>query len=266
MGTLARIRHLTASTLNAVPPVRVARSAYYERQFKRWPGAFRGVYRSFDEALHSAPRGAKVGYDNEPASLYEDRHSRLFPSDYPVLFWLDRILKEARSVFDFGGHVGIAFYAFEKYLQYPEGLKWLVCDVPRVIEAGRELATKRGKSALGFTTEFAEASGFDVLLASGSLQYLDETLADKLRGLTALPKHLLINKTPLYDGETFATLQNTLHSYNPYVVRNHEDFVASLTRLGYSVVDRWESLDVSCRIPLHPEHSLDHYVGLYLRR
>jgi putative methyltransferase (TIGR04325 family) len=128
--------------------------------------------------------------------------------------------------------VGIAFYAFEKYLDYPEGLKWVVCDVPRVIEAGREIAAKREKGALGFTTDFAEASGSDVLLASGSLQYLDETLADKLRGIETLPKHLLINKTPLCDGETFTTLQNTLASYNPYVVRNYDSFVAPLARFG----------------------------------
>ena len=33
---------------------------------------------------------------------------RVFASDYPVLFWLRDVLPQCTSVFDFGGHVGVA--------------------------------------------------------------------------------------------------------------------------------------------------------------
>jgi putative methyltransferase (TIGR04325 family) len=265
MGTLTRLRHLTAAALEKVPPLRTARAAYYERQFRNWPGAFRGVYASFDEAARSAPADSALGYDHpEFATLYEERQSRAFPGDYPVLFWLVRLLRDSRSVFDFGGHVGLAYYAFEKYLNYPSDLRWLVCDVPNLAEAGRKLASERQRSGLTFTTEFADLATCDILLTAGALQYIEEPLAQKLSRLARLPPHILINRTALYDGPGFVTLQNTQYSYNPYGVLNYDQFVRSLEQLGYTLVDRWENLDLTCIVPFNPEHSLDRYRGLYL--
>ena len=42
-------------------------------------------------------------------------------------------------------------------------------------------------------------------------------------------------------------------------------FVGDLTALGYRLIDRWTNPDKECRVAFDPEHSLDHYHGLYFR-
>jgi putative methyltransferase (TIGR04325 family) len=238
----------------------------YNRRFERWPGSYRGVFSSFAEARASAP-SQKLGFDHaELAHLYDFRIGKAFPSDYPVLFWLARLLPELRSVFDWGGHIGVSYYTYAKYLDFPEPLRWRVGDVPQIIKAGAELAQGRGVTALSFTHDLAHADGFDLLLANGSLQFVETPLSESLRALKQPPRHLLINKLPLYDGATFVTLENTIHSYNPYRVGNRAAFVESIASHGYSVVDEWQTPDVSCHIPLHRERSIDAYSGFYFRR
>jgi putative methyltransferase (TIGR04325 family) len=237
----------------------------HNRKFENWPGSYRGVFRSFEEARASAPKD-KLGFDHpELATIYDDRLDRVFPSDYPILFWLGRVLPDSSSVFDWGGHIGVTFYAYQKYLEFPPALRWCVCDMPEIIKVGQKLAAERGEHRLSFTSDARTADGFDTLLAAGSLQYLERPFAEQLAALSRRPKALLINKLPLYDGESFVTLQNTVHSYNPYNIGNRREFVESVERLGYELVDSWTSPDVTCIIPLHPERSIHAYSGFYFR-
>jgi putative methyltransferase (TIGR04325 family) len=236
-----------------------------DRKFVDWPGAYHGVYPTFAAAIAAAPK-AKLGFNHvELADIYDHRLHKAFPSDYPVLFWLDRLLHENRSVFDWGGHIGVSYYAYQRYLTLPEDLRWRVCEVPEIAKAGARLAAEKGEGRLTFTTEPSEASGFRILIAAGSLQYLETSLASDLQALEQRPEHLLINKLPLYDGDDFVTLQNTVHSFNPYKIQNRRNFVQSILALGYEAVDEWETPDMACRIPLHPEHSIRAYSGFYFR-
>ena len=97
--------------------------------------------------------------------------------DYPVLFWLSQIFNQSSNkltVFDFGGNVGNHFYSYSTILKYPDGLNWTVCDVPAIAKAGEKLAQDLNSSlSLSFTTEFIEANGKNIFIASGSLQYVD---------------------------------------------------------------------------------------------
>lgn len=249
-----------------VPAVRAMRSFRYDRQFRTWPGAFRGVYSTFDEAMRSAPPG-KIGYDYpELAAAYRNRLEPV-TSEYPVMFWLQRAFDHgARTVFDYGGHVGLAYYAFGGRVQYPTELSWRVCDLPNMVEQGRARAFQQGATGLTFTTERADADGFDVLYAQGSLQYMDVPLAQFLQALASPPTHLLINQVPLSEGPSFVTLQNTIYAYNPYNIFNRGDFLAGLHGLGYELVDAWRTPELAVRVPFHPEHTLESYSGIYLRR
>ncbi|MET0795518.1 MAG: methyltransferase, TIGR04325 family [Polyangiaceae bacterium] len=238
----------------------------YNRRFERWPGSYRGIFQSFAEARASAPND-KLGFDHaEHAHLYDFRIGKAFPSDYPVLFWLARLLPELNSVFDWGGHIGVSYYTYAKYLELPERLRWRVGDVPQIIKAGAELARSRGAGALSFTTELADADGFDFLLANGSLQYVETPFSDSLRAMSQRPRHVLINKLPVYSGPAFVTLENTVHSYNAYGIGNRAAFIDSIVSQGYELVDEWESPDVSCHIPLHRERSIRAYPGFYFRK
>jgi putative methyltransferase (TIGR04325 family) len=247
-------------------PVRSLRGAYYTRQFVRRPGTFSGIYQSFAQATAAAPAHHKLGYDHsELAELYADRHHKVLPSDYPVMFWLERIFETARSIFDFGGHVGVQFYSYQKYLDYPDELRWTVMDVPAIMERGRAIAQERGATKLSFATDFADVAKHDVFFASGSLQYLEAPLVERLEKLERLPRHLLLNKTPLTDGDPFVTLQNIVHAFCPYAIFNRRAFTEPLFSLGYELVDSWETPDMTCMLPLNPERSVAAYSGLYLR-
>jgi putative methyltransferase (TIGR04325 family) len=228
----------------------------------------RGVFRSFQDALDAIPPGNQIGYDIPDISQihihqFEDEDIR--PSDYATLYWLGHLLNETSCLMDFGGNQGWSFYAFQRYLKFPQPFRWLVCDVPAVVNAGRVLAQQRKAKALGFTTEFSEANGCDVLLTSGTLQVVEQELVTLLSPLKKKPRHLLINRVPLTDRKTYYTVMNIGPSRCPYRIANRTDFISSLQRLGYSLIDSWRCPESGCRILLHPKRAVRPYSGMYLR-
>jgi putative methyltransferase (TIGR04325 family) len=263
-----------AQAIKDLPAIRGWQARSYEHFFESAEafGFFRGVFDTFEQAVGTAPHNRPIGFDlPEAARMYDDRHDQVFAYDYPVLFWLTSILgRDAREVqiFDFGGHVGLQFYGYQKVLPFPPGLRWRVCDMPAVVEQGRALATQRGVTdRLSFTTSIADADGADVFIAAGSLQFVQSpSLGQSLERLARKPTHLLLNKIPLRDGPGFVTLQNAGTAFVAQYVFERRAFVDDLTRLGYEVVDRWEDRVHSCHVPFHPDKAVPHYSGLYLRR
>ncbi len=137
-----------------------------------WSLKYRGVYFSFEDARAHAPKDVPLGYDHhEIASGYKDQ--RFLSSDYPAAFWLREALRDGATVFDLGGSVGISFYTWEHYFSYPDNLRWVVCDVPAVIQAGKKLPVSEMKSGCSFTSQLEDADSCNCLLASGSLQYIE---------------------------------------------------------------------------------------------
>jgi len=243
-------------------------SATYRRVLNSWLPAwlrYRGVYSSFEEAVDNAPKSLRVGCDYDDVAQTFERQGFL-QSDYPAVFWLREALKDGASVFDLGGSVGISFYNWERYVSYPEGIRWTVCELPAAVRIGEQLARERQESRLRFTTRVEEADGYHCLLASGSLQYIDASLADSLARLGSQPKHLLINRLPLHGQRECVTLQNIRWLASPYRVFHRDTFVQGLKSLGYEVVDSWTVPDHDCWIPFYPEFSVDSFSGLYLRK
>ncbi len=265
MGVLGRI----IGAAKNLAPVRAYREARFERFFvsSKAYSTFRGVFPSFDAARASAPAGGSLGFDSEAfTSEYEDRLSRLFDYDYPVLFWLQSLLREGSRVFDIGGHVGVHFYAYQKVLRYPEGLRWTVCEVPAIAEAGRKRARGLGESRLDFTSDLPAMAGADVVIAAGSVQYIESpALPDVLAGLPHRPRHVILNKIPLYDGPAFVTLQNAGASFVPTRIFNRRLLLDGLCAAGYELVDSWENPGRRCHIAFHPERSFPAMSGVYLR-
>ena len=244
----------------------------YERQFAgECYGCFRGVYETFEEAICTAPKTKSIGYDN--AKLAQDYQQGVELStivqshDYPILFWLNSIFTSQPTnlnIFDFGGNVGIHFYNYKKYLKYPDNLNWIVCDLPAIVKAGKELAQKRGCSDLFFTEKFEDANKKDVFLASGSVQYVED-LSLALSSLVEKPQHLLLNILPLYDGTRFVTLQNGGRVFYPSYVFNKADFINCLNQIGYELIDIWQDSYSLFVIPLHPEKSGSFFHGIYFK-
>lgn len=240
--------------------------------FWRQGGCFRGVFKTFDEATRSLPKNTRVSH-NQPEIHKHPEISQLTAwrdleqiefIDYPVIAWLKSVLLDGPTIFDLGGNVGVSYYAYKKHLDYPENLRYIVCDLPEIIKAGKNLAETVESQGLSFTLNFADAEGANALLTSGTLQFIEPSLADLLKPLEIKPKHILINHVPFYDGEEFVTLQNIGYAFSPYKIQNRADFLGSLANFGYELVDSWQ-INRTCSIPFHPERFVNAYHGFYLR-
>jgi putative methyltransferase (TIGR04325 family) len=159
----------------------------------------------------------------------------------------------------------LKYFAFRPYLDYAADLIWLVSEVPAVVELGRKIARDESAPALRFTTDFAELESADILLASGVLQFIDDPFAG-IRAQACLPRHLIINKTPVYERPAAVTLHNMGTAFCPYHLFNRFELMGAVEALGYRLVDEWRSPGVGCQIPLHPEHSIGEYSGFYFTR
>jgi len=251
-----------------VPGVGHVLAADYERSFARRPkNRFRGVYATYAEAEASIPPGQPVGYNHaELAGLYRHRMEKANQSDYAVLFWLKGLLDAQSFVFDFGGHVGVSYHGWRNYLHYPHGLRWLVYDMPAITKVGVELAAERASDGLAFTTTVADGKGCTILLAAGAMQYVDTTLTQLLEQVGSRPRHLLINKMPMYDGEAFWTVQSTGRAFHAYRIYNRAAFVAEAEALGYRLVDDWQNREQHCEVPFTRGRDIDAYTGFYFTR
>lgn len=229
---------------------------------------FKGIYANHQEAISHSPNTKVIGYDNKaPAGMYKERVGKINTYDYPVLFWLEKILDdENNNVFDFGGHIGLSFYSFIQYLSVKE-LNWVVYDLDKVINAGIELAKDQDKAhQLSFTRDISDASKFNIFFASGSLQYLEENLSEILSDLSDLPGYIVVNMLPAYRGIGFYTLQNIGAAFCPYRIFNNDDFINSILDMNYRLLDEWKNEDKSCEVAFEPEHSLDHYKGYIFKK
>ncbi|HJS87302.1 MAG TPA: methyltransferase, TIGR04325 family [Acetobacteraceae bacterium] len=257
------------------PLVRAVRWKIHRADFAagRCTDTFSGRYASFAEAESAAPPGL-IGYNHDAMTGFYQPDanapsSHMDANDYAALFWLQRLLPNARRVFELGGYIGNAYYNYRRYLEYPNGLEWTVCDVPAVVRAGTALARREGVTQLRFTEDQAEAEGADILLAAGSLQYLEEGSLHRLIGtLRARPLHVLVQRTPLHPERSFVTLQVMTPPggpvFCPYTVAARQRFINDLNALGYDLVDFW-SKQRELLVPLHPECRVTSYSGLYFR-
>lgn len=263
-------RHAVRDRLLMLPGIAQWRKHRFDKAFSEghYGDHCRGVFETSEQAAQSAPPTLPLGYDNPgAASMYRDRLDRIYPSDYPAMLWLQKAFADnVRRVFDLGGHVGVGYYAYQKHMAYPEGLSWTVCDVPAVVMSGRELAATRDAGrALKFTDQFADADNADLLFSSGCLQYLTETLAERLQTLGKRPRWILLNLIPLHQDKSFWTVQSIGEAFCPYRIQHMASFLASLEALGYTVLDVWENMGKHCEVAFEPEHSLDRYHGAVLR-
>jgi putative methyltransferase (TIGR04325 family) len=246
---------------------RILRSVQRRILDRLYPGnSFLGVYKDFAEAARAAPRVKPLGYDLAGSEgWYQHKLTDVLLEDYPVLFWLRSAFLDSGSLFEIGGHIGEAFYAFARVLSYPPELLWTIFDVPTINAKGAALARERGKTNLRFVQRTDQVDGADIIFAAGALQYIDSpTLAETVSSFRIKPKHILLNSTPVYDGPACVTLQNIGRVYCPYRIFNRQELIKSLDDIGYSLIDAWKK-ERAFRIRWHPERSFDHYSGFYFR-
>lgn len=236
-------------------------------KFKNSFGAFRGVYDTFEEAIRYVK--GQVGYDNSRTvesylSSFEQRIKKINEYEYPMFFWLKNILDEYGEgqkikIFDFGGNLGVHFFKFYKFVKNNKRLTWIVCEVPSIVKLGQE---RFSSDILNFTSNFYDADGCDIFFSSGAIQYIQNF---SLSELGQKPKHIILARLPLQNQyKQFVTLQNGGTTFYPQYVFNKSDFIESLVKIDYQVIDEWTGRD-TCIIPFHRDKSVYAYTGLYMK-
>lgn len=264
---LKRIANETAE----LPGVRWVTQPLYRKIFRqrhRSGNSYFGIFQTYEAAKAAAPPAFPSTYDFADAGkMYHDQHDKIRVSDYPLVYWLQRLLDQGeRRIFDLGGHIGVSYYGFGRYLKYPTDMRWQVHDVPAVMEAGRQWAAEHdpGKS-LHFAASRDEAEGSDVLMTSGALQYLEYTLPDMLATLRSKPRHVLVNLVPMHPTRSYFTLQNIGKAVLPYRVMAVPEFIAAMEALGYVKQDEWHSAERHLRVPFEPAYDVEDYSGFHFR-
>jgi len=229
-----------------------------------------GVFPSWSAAVAAIPPNIRVGFDQEESkTVFTNFPTTLVrPSDYPMLMHLREIVKPGMRVVDLGGSIGVAYYNAIKYFPWPEKFEWILCDVPAVIEAAREVALREGaKSAsLGFVSDLADAGACDIFVSTGSLQLIEDSLPKLLSKLPQLPQKLLINRVAVWEGEDIFTLSDMGYSLCPYKVANRQRWVQSVEQLGYKLIDDWSCPESTLYIRFHRSLRLHAYHGFYFSR
>ena len=253
------------------PIVEPAWVRWKHRQFlsKSAHSACFGVFKDFAEARASLPPSREFDDPALAKDYVEVRTKRVFAYDYPVMWWLEKaFLGGAANVLDIGGSVGVHYYAYQRYVALPPNVRWHVVEVPAMVKIGREMAAQQQVGALEFT-EHLEPSleGSDVWIAAGSIQYIENARpSDLLRRCTARPRHILLNKLPLYAGEDFVTTQNLGEgAFAPLYIWNRERYIQDIVACGYELRDAWSVLERSLYLPGHRRRSVSSFSGLYFK-
>lgn len=253
------------------PVARPALQRWRRRRFfseAGFAGCF-GLFKSFAEARSSLPPSPEFDHAALAAEYVDVRTKKIFAYDYPVMWWLERAFRDgATKVLDIGGSVGVHFYAYRRYFEMPKDLSWRVVEVPAIAAIGREMASKPDAEAgaLSFAEDLAQAlPGNDIWISAGALHYLDNARpAQLLQQCGQRPRHILLNKVPLYGGEDYVTTQNIgAGCFAPMHVYNRRRFVKEVEALGYTLREQWQVPERSIDLPGFPEHCVPVYSGLY---
>ncbi|MGJ4940743.1 TIGR04325 family methyltransferase [Bradyrhizobium sp. HKCCYLS1011] len=188
------------------------------------------------------------------------------PGDYAALFHLERVASEVHRVFDLGGSVGNLFYCYSKQLHFPSDLRWTVFDLPETNKIGAELARSIQEERLHFTDRLMDADGYDVFISSGSLHYFQQPLADILAPLAVKPRYVIVNRAPLVDVPSLATIQDGGSYRLACMLHNRAGLIKGMEQLGYELVDSWDIRERSVMIPCYPDLSAKAYSGLFFRK
>lgn len=227
------------------------------------------AFENFDQAWEAAAHDRYAGHETESIDIHLGLMDKLRPSDPPVLKHLTSIASRGRmSVLDFGGNVGNVYYSYRQHLPASCEVEWVVVDLQAVTSVGARLARERNATELRFINSLNDATrSVDVLLASGSLHYWEESVASWLSSLPQLPSHVIVNRSPIHETHpTFITVQQTQTYAVPCVVRNRAELIQSFAQQGYQLMDAWVAPELSLTFTLFPGLSVHQYSGFYFRR
>jgi putative methyltransferase (TIGR04325 family) len=203
-------------------------------------GHYCGRFHTSEQATNSLPAQRRATYDNESlVSIGIESYSTIHPFDWPILTFCQKLMREnhLHAVTDFGGHIGVKFYAFKEMLDLPEDFRWQIVDVPAMVREGRRRVPPEVHS-LCFFEHVEETEACDALLCSGSLQYVDWSIEELIDRLPQKPYMTFLNKVPVSASEGFFTLETFVKTL-PCRIFGPAELKTARQHLGYKLAASW---------------------------
>lgn len=260
--------------INSLELLPFGHDLYLQLARKRLGITYRGVFDSFENAHNQSIDSLSNEYDviNQKKGKHLEEEiplidKRVLDIDYPLLFWLSRLIKPSDQILELGGSIGQGFYSFENYFPYPDGIGWTIAELQAAVEAGQKMARQRHEDRLEFivSEKLHEAKRADIFVTAGTLQYMNSSISQLLEQLAEPPKHVLIHNLPAHPSKDFWTLQYLGVCEVPYHVHSLADLIPSIEKAGYSLVDQWKNKRL-LEIPYHPNNKVEAYFGFYFRK
>jgi len=235
--------------------------------------SYRGVYLNYRQASKSIPN-TKQDYDNANRKKREHKeeekkaiNGRFRNHDYPLLFWLSRLLTDSTSVLELGGSLGHLYYTSKNLIDFPEKMQWQIAELPEAVSFGTELANEQNEKQLTFidSNQIEDTTPANVFITSGAIQYMTKSLVKILSSLPTMPEHVIIHDLPVHSKQSFWTTQRLEYCEVPYHVYFLDKFIEDLDNLGFELIAQWNWLR-PMEIPFHKELSLDHLQGFYFKK
>jgi putative methyltransferase (TIGR04325 family) len=245
--------------LNTPILYRICLFCYGKLFFNRARGRFYGIFNSLAEAKKCIGPGRPNSYGAVELTENDiDSYMQIHLFDYPVIMNLLMMKNQIKSLIDFGGHIGVKYYAYKRLIPNIDEIIWKVVDFQSCIERGRIEALRRGAKNLFFQSNILEAGESDVLLISGAIQYVTTSIGDLLDSMACFPRFIIINKLPVHFGPDYYTIENFGNTKIPYRIYNNIGFDAQLFSRNFIKLDTWTIPSRKISIPFY-EKMLDRF-------
>ncbi|MEP4546053.1 MAG: methyltransferase, TIGR04325 family [Saccharospirillum sp.] len=260
--------------INGIELLPFGHDIYLQLAKKRLGITYRGVFDTSRAAQHSAFGEVTSEYDviNEEKNENLDNEmpildKRVLDIDYPLLFWLSRLMKPSQKILELGGSIGQGFYSFERYFPYPDNIIWVIAELAGAVKAGQKVAEMKQEERLDFIESncLSDVHSADIFMTAGTIQYIDTNLSTLLNDLRQLPEHVLIHNLPAHPTEDFWTLQNLTVCEVPYHIHSLANLVSDMESSGFELIDQWKH-PRQIEIPYNLNKKVEHYFGFYFKR
>lgn len=234
---------MAKSLLRRVPGLmHLRRSGRLNAWLRRGYGSHWGRFATRADATAFLRPSDRITYDDDRiVQINVESFSEVHLFDWPVLFHLRNAMagRDRFVVTDFGGHIGVKYYAFRPLLETMGSFVWQVVDLPAACREGRRRGL--GKEAeLGFFETVEETAPCDTLILSGVTPYADLDVSTIVQRLPVRPRHILLNKVATTtDGDSYFTLESFGPGRMPYRVMSPGELDRMRESLGYRRIAHW---------------------------
>ena len=220
---------------------------------------FFGNYKTWKEA-----RIDSIGYDSSVIlekvknsllkikngeAVYE-RDSVIFDKveySWPVLaglLWVASQKENSLNVLDFGGSLGSSYFQNLNFLKHLKDLKWNIVEQNNFVKCGKEFFEDDNLKFYPSIEDCLFANEIDVLLASSSIQYLEDPYSFLHKIIDSNFKYIILDRTPFLKNEDRITIQKVnpkiYNAIYPAWLLNENKFI-KIIEGRYERIADWES-------------------------